>query len=72
MYAGSASGREALGEVCHAKASMLRNQKQLEITKVLDHSQKMSQRSNASAEGMRRLSGLCSDPGQTSYLEFLR
>jgi hypothetical protein len=39
----SASGREDLGEVGHAKASMLRNQNQQEITEVLDHSQSMSE-----------------------------
>lgn len=32
------SGREDLGEAGHAKASMLRNQEQQEITEVLDHS----------------------------------
>ena len=37
------SGREDLGEAGHAKASMLRNQEQQEITEVLDHSQSMSE-----------------------------
>ena len=41
MYScSSGSGREGLGEAGHAKAIMLRNQNQQEITEVLDHSQK--------------------------------
>jgi hypothetical protein len=43
MYSCSASGREDWGG-CHAKASMLRNQKQQEITEVLDRSQSMALR----------------------------
>jgi len=46
-YSCSASGHEDLGEVYHAKASMLRDQKQQEITEVLDRSQSMSKLCNA-------------------------
>ena len=41
MNSCSASKREDLGEAGHAKAIMLRNQNQQEITEVLDHSQSM-------------------------------
>jgi hypothetical protein len=37
------SGHEDLGEAGHAKASMLRNQEQQEITEVLDRSQSLSE-----------------------------
>ena len=37
VYSWSTPGREDLGEVCHTKVSMVRNQELQEITEVLDH-----------------------------------
>ena len=60
MYSCSASRREDLGEFGHAKAIMLRNQTQQEITEVRDHSQNV-RTLNAAALGQEALSDLVNE-----------